>query len=758
MPSIDSLNFPSDPSTTNPPYTYGPDTTPPNVANQVTYLYSNGKWTAQGDGYLPISGGLLTGDLEAPYFIGDGRYLTNLQVTSESGGTVTLITPGAGLATYNAVGDNLPNGIDDEGSIGIDPTGDLITGTGAFGGNVTITDKLTITNTGSTPFAIEDNIITATSDSVKILNSDTDETVSHATLEVGYINSVSGNFDPTITFNSAGSGILLGGCTFADSKVSIDATGQFDFKNIVRGFSAADPINPTISLASSTGDATFTGDLSVKSIISNGNFSTTGQIKNTQNTIILNTDGSATFGNYTGDTCGVGIAADYNELGLSVNAGGDGYSNIAQFKSANGVSGLTIVGDGQGEFTGNVISGDASFATAYTYMSPGGIGVMADENTPKCVLSSDGSTQFASGRNNVTSTGDLFLTDPDGNHTVDIYSGGASSFTDKLQIQKAGADVALFEVLSTSAPATFQVTSGGNVSMSGILSCNGAGNFDGNVNAGDIAAAHVTIQSTGYIDMVGNSPTNASRKFIGGSCVEMAFGDGTLMIGGTLDPTYAAAQEPNILLEPSGASLFKGQLEVGASGYTSTAGVSLAPAGGVYCQTVTAAGKISTDGYVVPVGGLYTGATFTNGTGAVLTGAGGFTLLNAADDSSDFINCWHGTTAAENKRFQVTGDGNISGQSLTINDVGGQISGSGGGLSNYLFMGYGTAQSIKFYTWTGSDGIPAGRVVATEFVDSNGYSLEKSKTALQAIKTAALDPATDLAGLKAAIVAALADH
>ncbi len=111
-----------------------------------------------------------------------------------------------------------------------------------------------------------------------------------------------------------------------------------------------------------------------------------------------------------------------------------------------------------------------------------------------------------------------------------------------------------------------------------------------------------------------------------------------------------------------------------------------------------------------------------------------------------------------NQQQQVTGDGNISGQSLTINDVGGQISGSGGGLSNYLFMGYGTAQSIKFYTWTGSDGIPVGRVVATEFVDSNGYSLEKSKTALQAIKTAALDPATDLAGLKAAIVAALADH
>ena len=712
MPSIDSLNFPSDPSATNPPYTYGPDTTPPNVANQVTYLYSNGKWTAQGDGYLPISGGLLTGDLEAPYFIGDGRYLTNLQVTSESGGTVTLITPGAGLATYNAVGDNLPNGIDEEGSIGIDPTGDLITGTGAFGGNVTITDKLTITNTGSTPFAIEDNIITATSDSVKILNSDTDETVSHATLEVGYINSVSGNFDPTITFNSAGSGILLGGCTFADSKVSIDATGQFDFKNIVRGFSAADPINPTISLVGSTGNATFTGDLSVKSIISNGNFSTTGQIKNTQNTIILNTDGSATFGNYTGDTCAVGITADYNELGLSVNAGGDGYSNIAQFKSANGVSGLTIVGDGQGEFTGNVISGDASFATAYTYMSTGGIGVMADENTPKCVLSSDGSTQFASGRNNVTSTGDLFLTDPDGNHTVDIYSGGASSFTDKLQIQKAGADVALFEVLSDSTPATFQVTSGGNVSMSGILSCKGAGNFDGNVNAGDIAAAHVTIQSTGYIDMVGNSPTNASRKFIGGSCVEMAFGDGTLMIGGTLDPTYAAAQEPNILLEPSGESYF-GELGVRGLGGTDTA---------FYIWDADDSNNTSVsmnaDGDARFVGNIETGAFL-------------YRKDNVTDKSGFY--------------FDNTSILPAIGPSLTNGSV------DFGGAGAYAWRNIYLTGNVY----------PNGTV---QFINADGSTLDakdaitKAKDALTAIKTAALDPATDLAGLKAAIVAALADH
>ena len=52
----------------------------------------------------------------------------------------------------------------------------------------------------------------------------------------------------------------------------------------------------------------------------------------------------------------------------------------------------------------------------------------------------------------------------------------------------------------------------------------------------------------------------------------------------------------------------------------------------------------------------------------------------------------------------------------------------------------------------------------TQFSLADGSTLDakdaitKAKDALTAIKTAALDPATDLAGLKAAIVAALADH
>ncbi len=113
-------------------------------------------------------------------------------------------------------------------------------------------------------------------------------------------------------------------------------------------------------------------------------------------------------------------------------------------------------------------------------------------------------------------------------------------------------------------------------------------------------------------------------------------------------------------------------------------------------------GNIQTDGYCVPSAGLYTGATFTNGIGAVLTAAGSFTLLNAADDVSDFINCWHGTTDPEHRVFHVTFDGNVT---------------------------------------------AAGVVYAKQFIPEDGYDVSKIGQALSTIHDV-IESVDDLEGLK----------
>ena len=418
----------------------------------------------------------------------------------------------------------------------------------------------------------------------------------------------------------------------------------------------------------------------------------------------------------------------------------------------------------------------------------------------------------------------------------------------------------------------------------------------------------VSIQPDGSAEFAGqilsggdpNDGANLGAKLVNTGTIQAcrASGSDALFTGFTKDTT-----EPTVRINANGSANFAGNtLQIASSGDlgvsfagTTTFGsaVNLSSSGNIVAAgDITASGNIFADGYVSPTTGVYTGAAGTNGVGAVLTGAGAFTLLNAADDTSDFINCWHGTTAAANRKFQVTGDGNItaagtmsigdpagnsfaqgmvmdsessdgsymqvycvSGQvnnplsiyrsdhttafkvtadgeitsegkltmgrstsgtyaigltsvlsdsgnayivphwdyantggpigaapylgsnlaghmpfrgvytdfveitsSINFTNVNGQITGAGGAASNYLFMGTGDAQSIRFYTGAGSSGSAVGTIEAAAFVDYNGYSLEKSKTALQAIKTAALDSNTDLAGLKAAIVAALADH
>ena len=54
-----------------------------------------------------------------------------------------------------------------------------------------------------------------------------------------------------------------------------------------------------------------------------------------------------------------------------------------------------VMSDGSATFAETIVTGDSTYATAYSYMSKDGIGVMKDVNTAAIDLQSDGSAEFA---------------------------------------------------------------------------------------------------------------------------------------------------------------------------------------------------------------------------------------------------------------------------------------------------------------------------------------------------------------------------
>ena len=497
----------------------------------------------------------------------------------------------------------------------------------------------------------------------------------------------------------------------------------------------------------------------LQQVTTEGNNTDVGITLGTTN-IVLNNDGSAAFANGDIDFYTNGSAIFKEQVSSS-----NSYFTSNRTSGAtqcfegtlNNIQTSVINADGSGTFVGDIVVGTA--ATGINLGSNGSIQI-SNGSGPETVLNVDGSASFADGNISFATDGSITAALRFTSGPSDV-SAGASHFTslanttDNSTFHFWGGSIATGAGIPS-----FSVTAAGSINAAGSITAAGNGSF-GSVDA----ATYVSCQSNGESTIYASNYFDGIRAvFIGtnkdGTYTSYIYNDGSISAVGTVksqDPSnsnkWSALNNGYIVLQDPDAdsnSIYlrcrkangDNQIEITGEG------------------SITAAGEVKALQFETDPSG-----------GGVRSyrSIGGAAEVWRSGLASDNITC---TIAANGS---ITAAGNITAANNRIKLGSTYIADppSTGNSRGILFGSDGVlpcdgngATSNGTYD-LGADGSKWDNLYlsgTTQFSLADGSTLDakdaiiKAKDALQAIKAAALDNSTDLAGLKAAIVAALADH
>ena len=225
--------------------------------------------------------------------------------------------------------------------------------------------------------------------------------------------------------------------------------------------------------------------------------------------------------------------------------------------------------DGSAKFANTVASGSADFTGPYTYISSGGLGVMANSSTTKAAILPDGSADFAGGDTVITDSGNVKCGDFDDD--VGSFIGSAGT----IAVRKDGGG---------SADVMLGVYNGGTTAGSLVSRVNGDGSADfaGRVNAGGSSA-----------DPVQNEPGLAAYNDDGGTTATI-FGNNLDSSGTGRLLELRSNNVAKVIVGADGSVTFSGNIS-GGEGANFSGGI-VSNFRGSADQYCFGAGQVSVDG------------------------------------------------------------------------------------------------------------------------------------------------------------------
>jgi hypothetical protein len=241
-------------------------------------------------------------------------------------------------------------------------------------------------------------------------------------------------FDGTHTGDSTFTGNMnvTGSATFASGDIKLTADGDITFTPPAAAagiqsrliWTSEAPFLDEVASIEVTRVSDANAASSLKFNVGGG---TAGALKQA---LSINDDGSSTFGGQItlGDTNGDYILLDPD--GTSWTAGNFNIGGTIASPSAMLFANGNATFAGTGKFANTVTSGSEDYTGPYTYISSGGMGVMANSSTPMASVSADGSATFA-GAIKTTATNNAFYASAG-------YSGGEAAI--RVENTNAGGD------------------------------------------------------------------------------------------------------------------------------------------------------------------------------------------------------------------------------------------------------------------------------------------------------------------------------
>ena len=478
------------------------------------------------------------------------------------------------------------------------------------------------------------------------------------------------------------------------------------------------------------GSATFAGGIDVATrstfangvvVIANDGGVNVKNISQSDNNWTIQTDGSAEFKNK------VTVSSDINPLEITRNAAAANNTLVARFNN-NSARVIDLFTDGSalfaggGKFVNTVTSGSNDYTGPYTYISSGGMGVMANSSTPMAAVNADGSAEFAGGvesRQGILADQRMFAAadmPPSGssvglsvgqNNSALIYADGSAQF--------AGGDINL--------------TADGDIS------------FTPPAGVAGVQSRLIWTTEAPFLDEVAS--IEASRAADANAATSLTFNTG----GGT-----AGSLKQALSLNADGSAEFAGI--VGIGNYTSDEGntnyVRIYDGGGIRINRSSGTNAESFTIYDGP-------ASDASNKRIILSSDGSATFSSVGSTSVLFGNLTNGGTCTRINSSGIFGETFGVTSNLPAQFPYGTSGASGRNLEVFggLQINSEPDNPANYTTTTDAEG--------NETQVYNGPTLDvkerltRTSAALTALKAAASDNSTTLADLKSAFVAALAD-